>query len=194
MAVDAKQTLGTRTSSRRREIRERVLLGLAVLLVAAGVIAYFQSRADEGPAPTTVPIEQARGQQEPAVTPGGKLDPAAKSVVSQFILTTLARKHLGQAWNLATPEFRGAVTKKQWLSGELPIAPFPVRSLETTGFDVVGTAPGKILLQVFLVPTRGSGYSPTRYDITLVRQGGKGPWKVSYFLPYEPPGIYAEPQ
>ena len=61
------------------------------------------------------------------------------------------------------------------------------------GFDVVGTAPSEILLEVLLVPELDSGYVPTRYEVTLVG-GSKGPWKVSYFLPYAPPGMYTEPQ
>jgi hypothetical protein len=179
--------------SRRREIRERVMLGFAALLLAVGAFAYFQSRANEGSAPTTAPRRQDQVRQAPTVKPGGKLDPQAQGVARQFILTALARQNLGRAWDLAAPELRGAVTKKQWLSGELPMPPFPVSDLETTGFDVVGTAPGKILLQVLLVPKLNSGYTPTRYDVTLVRRGKAGAWKVSYFLPYAPPGMYTEP-
>ena len=166
----------------------------AVLLLVAGIVAYFQSRADKVVQPTVSPSTQQQSKTEPAVKPGGTLDPAARRVATRFIKSTLARENLGQAWNLATPGLRGAVTKKQWLSGELPIPPFPVLNLETTGFDVVGTAPGKILLQILLVPQLNSGYVPTRYDLTLVRKGNKGPWKVSYFLPYAPPGMYTEPQ
>lgn len=168
------------------------MLVLSALLVAAGVVVYFQSRADTGPPPTVVPAKEAQGQLGATAKPGGKLDPAARDVASTFIIATLGRENLAQAWDLATPEFRGGVTKEQWLSGELPIAPFPVRSLETTGFNVVASAPGKILLQVLLVPEVGSDYIPTRYDVTLV-QRGKGPWRVSYFLPYAPPGMYTEP-
>jgi hypothetical protein len=76
----------------------------------------------------------------------------------------------------------------------LPFAPFPVRDLESARFHVVGTAPRKILLELFLVPELKSGYVPTRFEMTLVRNGAKEPWRVSYFLPYAPPGIYKEPE
>ena len=194
MAVDAKQTFGGRTVSRRREIRERVALVLAALLVVAGIVAYFQSRAGEGTAPVASPIQQEQTTSAPVVKPGGTLEPAARSVAIEFIRTTLGREDLARAWNLATPELRSGVTKKQWLRGELPIPPFPVKGLETTGFQVLGTAPGEVLLEVLLVPKPGSEYVPTRYELTLVRKGSKGPWKVSYFLPYAPPGIWTEPK
>ena len=70
----------------------------------------------------------------------------------------------------------------------------PGQGLETTGFQVVGTSPSKVLIEVLLVPELDSGYVPTRYELTLVRKGAKDPWKVSYFLPYAPPGMYTEPQ
>lgn len=191
MVVDAKERLPERSESRKREIVVRIALGVAAALVVVGVIAFLQSRADPAPAPIASPIEE---QISPEVTakPGGTLDPAARTVAIEFIRTTLSRTKLLRAWDLAAPEFR-TVTKAEWLKGELPITPFPVRDLETSGFKVVASAPGKVLLQVLLVPTANSEYTPTRFDMTLVRKGATGPWKVTYFLPYAPPGIYAEP-
>lgn len=171
----------------------QVLLGVAAVLVVVGVVVFFQARADPGPAPIAAPNGSAQVPQEPAAKPGGTLEPAARTVAVQFIRTALARTNLSQAWDLAAPELRAGITKEQWLEGELPVSPFPVTNLETSGFDVVGSAPGKILLQVLLVPEQYTGYTPTRFDLTLVRRGADGPWKVSYFLPYAPPGIYAEP-
>ena len=192
MVVDAKQNRANPTQSRQREIALRIALGVAAALVVVGVIVFLQSRADPAPAPSAAPIEE---QIAPEVTakPGGKLDPGAKIVAIEFIRTTLSRTNLPRAWDLATPEFRAGVTKAEWLKGDLPITPFPVRDLETSGFNVVASAPGKVLLQVLLVPTASSEYTPTRFDLTLVRKGANGPWKVSYFLPYAPPGIYVEP-
>ena len=61
------------------------------------------------------------------------------------------------------------------------------------GFDIIGTSPNEVLIEVLLVPELKSGYVPTRYEVTLERKGAKDPWKVSYFLPYAPPGMYTEP-
>jgi hypothetical protein len=173
-------------------MRDRVLALVGALVLIAGIVVYFQTRADKQLPAGTAPVQRQQ-TTTPAVTPGGKLDPAARSVAVRFIRTALAREDLGQAWALATPELRNGMTKKQWLRGELPFPPFPVNNLETTGFKVVGTAPGQILLEVLLVPKPDSAYVPTRYEVTLVRKGAKGPWRVSYFLPYAPPGMYTEP-
>ena len=194
--VEAKQTWGRRTSAKRRQIRERVLLVAAAILVVAGIVAFVQSRTSEGTPPTTLTPAQkkASAQQQPALKPHGKLDPAARRTAITFIRTALAREDLAKAWNLATPDLRGGLTKKQWVQGNLPFPPFPVDNLETTGFNVAGVSPKEILLEVLLVPEPNSGYVPTRYEITLERTSAKHPWRVSYFLPYAPPGMYTEPK
>jgi len=169
-----------------------VTLGVCVLVLIVGTVAYFQSRADAGPQPThssAPPVTSG-----PVLKPGGKLEPAAKRVMVEFVKSGLTRTNLAHSWELATPDLRSAVTKKQWLRGELPFAPFPVKGLESARFDIVGNSPRKVLIELFLVPELKSGYTPTRYELTLERKGAKDPWKVSYFLPYAPPGMYTEPQ
>ena len=169
-----------------------MIVGGCALLLLVGVVAYFQARADTGPPPVH--------SSKPPVTsgsvlkPGGKLEPAAKRVMVDFVKSGLTRTNLARSWELATPGFRSAVTKKQWLRGELPFAPFPVKGLESARYDIVGNSPRKVLIELFLVPQLKSGYVPTRYELTLERKGASDPWKVSYFLPYAPPGMYTEPK
>jgi hypothetical protein len=170
------------------------MLVLAALILVAGIVVYLQKRADQELAPPAVaPAQPARTPAEPAIKPGGKLDANARLTAITFIRTALGRTNLQKAWSLATPDLRNGVTKKQWLRGTLPFPPFPVAELETTGFKVLGTSPKETMLEVLLVPELKSGYVPTRYEVTLVRKGAKAPWRVSYFLPYAPPGKYVEP-
>ena len=86
------------------------------------------------------------------------------------------------------------MTKEQWFRGVLPFPPFPVRNLADLGLSCRRYLAKEILLEVLLVPKVKSGYVPTRYEVTLDRKSVKAPWRVSYFLPYAPPGMYAEPQ
>jgi hypothetical protein len=192
VAVEAKRVLSTRTVAKRRETLGWIALGACALLLLVGVVVYFQSKADTGLPPTHSSTPAVKSG--PAVKPGGKLDPAARNVAVEFVRGGLGRIDLARTWVMATPDLRSGVTKKQWLRGELPFAPFPVRNLGSARFDVVGTAPKKILLELFLVPELKSGYVPTRFEMTLVRDSADGPWRVDYFLPYAPPGIYAEPE
>jgi hypothetical protein len=194
-AIDSTHPSAERTALRRKQVRDRLALGVAALLLVVGAIAYLQSRADPGPAPT-------RAAETPIQTPaptaplqkGGTLEPAARKVAVRFLETAVARTSLDEAWALTTAKFKGGVTPAQWRKGELPVPPFPVRDLETTGFQVLESSSTKVLLQVLLVPKPGTAYVPTRYDLTLERASAKAPWKVSYASPYAPPGIYADPE
>ncbi len=184
------------SAARRHQVRDRVALGVALLLLAAGVVAFWQSRTNEGPAPTQAAPAQSQAPAAPKddLKKGGKLEPGARAVAIRFLETAVGRTELDAAWNLATPELRGGVTRAQWMRGELPVIPFPVKDLETSGFQVVESSPNKVLLQVLLVPEPGTDYTPTRYDMTIERTTKAAPWKVSYTMPYAPPGKYASPE
>ena len=111
------------------------------MLLVVGLVAFLQSRTDTGPAPTRVAEPQV---QAPAPAPaeqlkkGGKLEPEARKVAVRFLQTAVGRTELDEAWALATPELRSGVTLKEWRTGSLPIPPFPVQDLETTGFRRAG--------------------------------------------------------
>jgi hypothetical protein len=194
-AISANNPSANRSAERRKQVRDRIALGVAALLLVIGAIAFLQSRTDPGPPPTRaseVPGQTPAPKTE-ALKAGGKLEPEARKVAVRFIETAVGRTELDDAWALATPELRGGVTLAQWRTGELPVPPFPVRDLETTGLDVLESSKNKVLIQVLLVPKPGTDYVPTRYDLTLERASATAPWKVSYCSPYAPPGMYAEP-
>ena len=178
---------------RRSKLLMRALMAASAALFCGGVIAFVQFRGDDQQ--TAAPAENVQPASQPDVLPktGGKLDAAARKVAGRFIVTALTRTHLAEVWELAAPELRNTVTRKQWLAGDMPFPPYPVRSLESTRFTVVTTAPDKILLQVLLLPKIGADevFEPLRYDMTLIKQSGR--WVVSYMVPYAPLGKYAAP-
>lgn len=208
MASATPKTPGTarppreQSEARRRQQRIRLAVVLGALVLVAGIVAVVQVATDKGPAPTAANAEQLEARQasdaeaaaKPKLRAGGKLTGTARDVVERFVVSTLGRKDLAAAWEMAGPDLRNAVTKKQWLEGELPIPPFPVDRLLTTGYDVLESSSTRVLLQVLLVPEEETGYVPIRYDMTIERAAAteKDPWKVTYFLPYAPPGIGAE--
>lgn len=180
-----------RGPSRKAEIRQRILFGASAALLFVGVIAFMQSRTDNGPAPIADPtpgnvVPESEIREGPNLT----LDREVRRVAGRFLLTALARENPAESWRLAAPELRNSVTRKQWFAGDMPFAPFPMRSLETTGFQVIGKGPNEVLLQVFLVPKPNTQYEPIRYDMTLVKRSGR--WLVSFLLPYAPPPIREE--
>jgi hypothetical protein len=192
-AVKTAKGLGLR---RRRGTWALLAGGLAILVV--GIVVFAQSTSDKGAAPTPAPVQAAAdpdpapASREEPLRKGGTLDAAARTVVERFAAATLNRTDLAAAWDLATGDVRGGVTREQWMRGELPIAPYPLDTLQTTGFQVVESNTKKVLLTILLVPRPDSEYTPIRYDMTLERTSRGAPWKVSYFLPYAPPGMYSD--
>jgi hypothetical protein len=182
------------SDQRRSKLTLRILMVASAALFFGGVIAFVQVRGDDQQTAAR-PAENIQPASQPDVLPktGGKLTPAARKVAGRFIVTALNRTHLAEVWELAAPELRNAVTRKQWLAGEMPFPPYPVRSLKSTRFTVITTAPDKILLQVLLLPKIGADevYEPIRYDMTLIKQAGR--WVVSYMVPYAPLGRYSAP-
>lgn len=195
-ATGADDISRNRSRERRKQHRDRIALGAALVALVVGAVVYIQSTTDEGPAPTRA----SEVPPPPPATPekqlarGGKLEPAARTVAVRFLETAVGRTELDTAWDLATPEFRQGVSRKDWRAGSLPVPPFPVQDLATTGFDVLASSPTKVLLQVLLVPKPGTAYVPTRYDMTLERASKADPWKVSYCVPYAPPGRFSSPE
>ena len=49
--------------------------------------------------------------------------------MQRFVHTAVIRKDLDAAWSLASPAMRQGVTHAQWVSGDLPVQPFPARAL-----------------------------------------------------------------
>lgn len=181
----------TAAGSRGRDRRAWLLLLAGAAVLAAGLVVFLPSRDDDTTPPATASEPApATGTGEP-LRRGGTLDAEAKRVVTRFAVAALGRTDLAAAWDLATDELRAGVTRPQWLRGELPVAPFPVAELDTTGVQVVESSPTKVLLTILLAPRPNTGYVPTRYDMTLVRTSRTAPWKVSYLLPYAPPGMYS---
>jgi hypothetical protein len=168
----------------------RIALVTAAALFVIGAVVFVQTHTDTGPAPTAASQEQV-AQADPeqtsvlGETPGGTLTPAVRAVASAFAMSTLLRENLAESWKTATPELLGPTTRKQWLAGELPIPPYPVRSLASTKFEVISAKSDKVLLQLLLLPPIGEKkIEPIRYDMTLEKRGGR--WLVSYLVPYAP--------
>ena len=182
-----------RSAQRRTEIRVRILMIAAAGLFVVGLVVFFQAHADRT-APTPASKEQlAQPDQAPGDVlgkAGGTLTPAARKVAGAFLMSALRRENLQVSWDLATPDLRSTVTHKQWLAGVMPVTPFPVRSLASTGFKVQMSNPSTVMIQVLVLPPIGDKtVEAIRYDMTLVRRGGR--WLVSSIVPYAPVPVQA---
>lgn len=108
---------------------------------------------------------------------------AVRPVLREFIRTAVAREDVARSWDLAAPNLKEGVTRKQWNEGKIPVVPYPAadRGLGTWSF-VEYSYTNAVGLEVFLFPKPGSGFSALTADVELVRRKD-GQWLVDYWMP-----------
>jgi hypothetical protein len=165
---------------------------ISALVLVAGIvtflIVYFRNTA------------KPEGSSNP-VTPGkpATVQPAAKSVAvpkeakrvaGRFILTAVQRKNLDEAWKLSGPQIRSGMTYKQWLTGNIAVVPW-LGTIGQVPLKVDFSYPGDVEFTVIVTPKPGTKGRPDTFIIALKQYGKQ--WKVTSWVPYEPPPIPANP-
>jgi hypothetical protein len=125
--------------------RRLAWLTAAVLVVAAVVAASLKwntvPKRPQGP--SNVPLRIDNTSPKP-VRLKRHDERQMLAVVSRFIHTAVARKHVDRSWELASAELRAGFSRKQWDTGDMPVVPYPV---------------GRAELRLEYLDTQGVGYS-----------------------------------
>lgn len=160
---------------------------IAGLVLVAGVVAALvliipnesgTSGKELAPAPNSPPAKTVD-----KVKLHKKVPPAARQVAGKFILTAVARQNLDQAWALAGPDIRQGMTYKEWLTGNIAVAPF-FGGIKSAPLSVDYATKDEALLEVLLIPVKkGKEYKPGVFYLKLnkVKQGAKTRWVVNEF-------------
>ena len=146
----------------------RGLITAAVAVFVWGAVAYVQSRPD--PSPATNTTTYGRDYELPAPTNPYKASDVpkeARQVAGEFILAAAGREDLEKAWGLTHPTLRQGMTKKEWLTGNIPVTYYPSTSIDQASFDVSELSPDSVYLKVLLVPKKGADVKPQVFEIGL---------------------------
>lgn len=125
----------------------------------------------------------------PAFTPEPQvkapLSPEARRVAVRFVQTAVAREHLDEAWELVGPNLRGGLTRKQWLTGEIPVVPYPLQKLDVAPYKIDASFTTSALLEIALLPRKGSGIRAQVFFLELkkVGHGKNAHWVVDNWVP-----------
>jgi hypothetical protein len=167
--------------------RFRLLLpwvSAAVLLAGMGAVlgVYFSNTAKPEPKVSnqTAKIPTSPTKQVP-------LPQSARSVASKFILTAVARKHLAESYKITHPKLRQGLTLKQWETGNIPVAFYPVGKLDAATFKVDYSYPDEAQLELSLVPRKNVDERPQQFLMGLKRYRGR--WVVDYWNVLGGPGV-----
>jgi len=101
-------------------------LALLVGAVVALVVFWPNTAPEEQQPPSNVAAPIEKEPKPVRLKAPDKKD--ALVVITHFLYTAVARKHVDQSWNLVAPEFRAGFTRKQWATQDIPVVPFPVQS------------------------------------------------------------------
>jgi hypothetical protein len=106
---------------------------------------------------------------------------AVLAVVHRFVRTAVAGKDLAVAYDLATANLHGGVTRKQWAHGQNPIYHYPVFK---HGVRIAASYENDVMVQLYL-RARSRKVEPLGVDVELlaVGTGPKRHWLVDYFQP-----------
>jgi hypothetical protein len=180
MAVNAVQSA---LSSRRVN---KYLPWFAGGLLAVGVIVflvvYFGNTAN------TKETFSNKPAQTPQVTKQVPLEQGARVAVGRFILTAVARKNLDEAWNLTTPNLRGGLTHKQWMTGNIPVVPMGVPIDKAAITRIISSTKNEAQINVVVLPKANKqDVKATLYVVIAKKINGR--WLIDYALPQASPGL-----
>jgi hypothetical protein len=170
---------------------------VAALVFVAGVVAftvaYFGNTADTEEVPVQANQPAAQVQPERPTVP---VDSKARVVAGEFILTAVQRdvpraqlrKNLAKAWTLMHPDSPllqdcggHPCTRRDWMTGDIPVQPYPAGSLDKASFSIEESYPDQVVLQVALLPKDGAEVDGQIFWISLLKQNGR--WLVSEWSP-----------
>jgi hypothetical protein len=158
----------------------------AVLLI--GVFSFWQTMVKTNETRETFSNEAVR---DTSTVPTVPLAPEARQVVVRFIKTAVMRQNLAEAWTIAGPQIRQNLTRQQWLSGNIPVVPYPNAAVDRSPVKITWSHPTEAGLEVVLQPKPGSREKPQLFFVNVLKQGtgSRARWVVDYWAPYAPPPI-----
>jgi hypothetical protein len=140
---------------------------------------------------------QNAGKAEPLPQPEAEprtvgLTPAARAAAlktaADFIRTAVVRHRVGLSWQLTAPSLRAGYTQKEWRKGNIPVVPYPLKSLASVRWRLNHSYRDDVGLNVLLLPRRGSSVPPTAFEIDL-RAFGRAKRKHWLVESWTPSGV-----
>ncbi len=173
--------------SRRLPFGRRLLPWLSGLILVAGIVAaivafmpshHAASSSNETPSNTPA--------KAPAKPQTVKLSQSATAVARKFLQTAVARADLDAAWRISGANVRGGLTHAEWMTGNIPVVPYPIKSLAVARFKTDYSYRDTAVLEVALLPKTGATIKPQTFYLGLKRvagPGGKLHWVVDNWVP-----------
>jgi hypothetical protein len=159
---------------RRRLAWTGIWAGFVVSAVVVGVLFWNTAEAKE-----TFSNEPAQIFVAPRkITLTGADKNEIGQIARRFVKTAVARDHPEDAYGLVGPLLRGEMSRDEWKSGNIPVAPYPVDEARWK-FDYATEV--EVGLSVLLFPKPGETVRPTVFNMALAPR--EGSWLITAWSP-----------
>ena len=160
----------------------------AVLVVGLVIFVIAYSRSESPTTASTPRVTSEKGFIAPNDAP---LSREARFVAGKFVLTAVARKDLAYAWKISGPSIRQNLTYKQWLTGDIPVVPFPAQAIDKGLMKIDYSYPNEAQIELALIPRPHSNVESQIFILGLNRigKGGHRRWVVDYWQPRATPVV-----
>jgi hypothetical protein len=179
---------GSVLASPRRQRRFLIFSG-AVLVV--GVIVFVSMVLLRG---TSNAFTDTFSNKPASLAKPQKTVPVTKQQIAlmrTFIKTAVARKRLGYAYTIVDPDLKGTMSKRQWMTGNIPVIQYEAENVDTVTFFAIYHYQTQALFDVDLIPVGHTQQRPELlFFIGMKRAGGtkNGRWLIDYWQPrWRPP-------
>jgi len=164
----------------------RAVTAVSAIILVVGAATVVATRPSDSPATNTVPY--ARDYELPVTTETQTLNDlpqAARRVAGEFILAAAGREDMERAWRITHSNLKQGISKKEWLTGNIPVQYYPSDAIATATFSVDELTPSVIFLKVLVLPKKGFKVKPQVFAIGLsaTGRGAKKSWLVHYWAP-----------
>jgi len=164
--------------------RRRRRLTKIVVVLAIFPLAYLGIHYSTGGNPENANGPVVANYVQPKRSPFTEAERrAVHPVLAQFIKYAVAREDPGKAWDVAGPDLRSGMTRKEWDTGAIPVVNYPAAHKGLGSWSYVKYSYADTVgLEVFVFPKPGSGYSAMTADAEVVKDHD-GRWQVNYWMP-----------
>ena len=166
---------------------QKALPWILVVIVVGAVIAVVGIKYANTGHSTATPLLNEPARDVSKVPPTVKLTPGATSVARRFIESAVARKNLGESYNLVTEEIRQGQSLKSWKTGNIAVVPYPVVDVKYAPMKIDFSYPAEAMIEVALLPKKGTKVRGQLFIMDLVKRNGK--WLVNSWVPRSSPPV-----
>jgi len=162
-----------------RSAIRRTMYAASFLVLFLGLVVFLNNR-NHSSAATGPVVPGSPSQLQLDYGSAIPFPKAAASTARSFILGAVLRKDLSAAWADSIGSVHGSLTRAQWMTGNIPVSPFPASAYGGTKYKIEHSRQKSVLLLVSI----GSIKADVRFQeffLELVPNGGT--WKVDYFGP-----------